>query len=173
MRATELVFDGSKLEIDSDQFSSGSLACICRIKGNPDDTRTLTFSLKSHNEVTEREDEDCGHRLEIAVHGAVHEFNCSENEWQVENFALDNVSIALFVEVPINKSMDYELSIQGIEYLSHVMRKHAVIAQLISALVSLHRKHNPSTTSIRNFKLLAIFYGCTARFVSELVGNPE
>ena len=24
-----------------------------------------------------------------------------------------------------------------------------------------------------NFKLLAIFCGCTARFVSDLVGNPE
>ena len=25
----------------------------------------------------------------------------------------------------------------------------------------------------RNFKPLAIFYGCTARFVSDVVGNPE
>ena len=25
----------------------------------------------------------------------------------------------------------------------------------------------------RNFKPLAIFRGCTARFVSDLVGNPE
>ena len=27
--------------------------------------------------------------------------------------------------------------------------------------------------SERNFKLLTIFCGCTARFVSDLVGNPE
>ena len=26
---------------------------------------------------------------------------------------------------------------------------------------------------IRNFKLLVIFYGCAARFVSDLVGYPE
>ena len=26
---------------------------------------------------------------------------------------------------------------------------------------------------LRNFKPLAIFCGCTARFVSDLVGNPE
>ena len=33
--------------------------------------------------------------------------------------------------------------------------------------------YNSSTTLIRNFKPLAIFCGCTARFVSDLVGNPE
>ena len=33
--------------------------------------------------------------------------------------------------------------------------------------------YNPFTTLIRNFKHLAIFCGCTARFVSDLVGNPE
>ena len=32
---------------------------------------------------------------------------------------------------------------------------------------------NPSTPSIRNFKPLAIFCDCTARFVSDLVGNPK
>ena len=31
----------------------------------------------------------------------------------------------------------------------------------------------PFTFYIRNFKPLAIFYGCTARFVLDLVGNPE
>ena len=30
-----------------------------------------------------------------------------------------------------------------------------------------------STSQILNFKLLAILCGCTARFVSDLVGNPE
>ena len=35
------------------------------------------------------------------------------------------------------------------------------------------RKYNPFTSYIRNFKPLAIFCGCTARFVSDLVGNPE
>ena len=34
-------------------------------------------------------------------------------------------------------------------------------------------KYTPSTTYIQNFKPLAIFYCCTARFVSDLVGNPE
>ena len=40
-------------------------------------------------------------------------------------------------------------------------------------LFSLHVWYNPSTTLIRNFKPLAIFCGCPARFVSDLVGNPE
>ena len=31
----------------------------------------------------------------------------------------------------------------------------------------------PNTEYIRNFKSLAIFCGCTARFVSDLVKNPE
>ena len=31
----------------------------------------------------------------------------------------------------------------------------------------------PSTSQIRNFMPLDIFSGCTARFVSDLVGNPE
>ena len=30
-----------------------------------------------------------------------------------------------------------------------------------------------STAYIRNFKPVATFYGCTVRFVSDLVGNPE
>ena len=33
--------------------------------------------------------------------------------------------------------------------------------------------HNPSTSYIRNFKPLVILCGYTARFVSDLVGNPE
>ena len=45
--------------------------------------------------------------------------------------------------------------------------------KLISAFGLLHRKYNPSTTYIRNFKSLAILCGCTAWFVSDLVGNPE
>ena len=36
-----------------------------------------------------------------------------------------------------------------------------------------NREYDPSTSKIRNFKLLSIFYGCIARFVSDLVGNPE
>ena len=32
---------------------------------------------------------------------------------------------------------------------------------------------SPSSTYIRNFKPLAIFCGCTDRFVSYLVGHPE
>ena len=31
----------------------------------------------------------------------------------------------------------------------------------------------PLLPKIRNFKSLVIFCGCTARFVSDLVGNPE
>ena len=46
-----------------------------------------------------------------------------------------------------------------------------VTAQLICAFVFAIR--NPSTTVIRNFKPLAIFFGCTALFVLDLVGNPE
>ena len=40
---------------------------------------------------------------------------------------------------------------------------------LISAFVF---RYTDSTIS-RNYKPLAIFCGCTARFVSDLVGNPE
>ena len=32
---------------------------------------------------------------------------------------------------------------------------------------------HPSTSQIRNFKPLAIFCGCTVRFVSDLVKKPE
>ena len=34
-------------------------------------------------------------------------------------------------------------------------------------------KYNPSHFYIRNIEPLAIFCGCTARFVSDLIGNPE
>ena len=37
----------------------------------------------------------------------------------------------------------------------------------------INTNYNPSTFQIGNFKPLAIFCGCTARFVSDLVGNPE
>ena len=40
-------------------------------------------------------------------------------------------------------------------------------------LFSLLRKYNPSTFYTRNFKPLAIFCSCIARFVSDLVGNPK
>ena len=39
-------------------------------------------------------------------------------------------------------------------------------------LFSLYGEYNPSTTEFRNFKSLAIFCGCTARFVSDQVENP-
>ena len=38
---------------------------------------------------------------------------------------------------------------------------------------SLHRSYNSSTFKIRNFKPLTSFFGCTARFVSDLLWNPE
>ena len=38
---------------------------------------------------------------------------------------------------------------------------------------SLHRKNDPSTSSIPNFKTLAIICGCTACFVSDQVGNQN
>ena len=66
--------------------------------------------------------------------------------------------------------------------LSHIMRKpafcicenkYAVQLPSYCAADPLHRLSNPSTSSIRNFKPLAIFCGCAARFVSDLVGNPE
>ena len=44
-------------------------------------------------------------------------------------------------------------------------------AQLISTFV--FATYNPSSSQIRNFKLLAIFCGCKAAFVSDLVGNPK
>ena len=40
-------------------------------------------------------------------------------------------------------------------------------------LFSLHIYYNPSTILIQNFKALAVFYGCTARIVLGLVGNPK
>ena len=38
---------------------------------------------------------------------------------------------------------------------------------------ALHRYNSPSTFYIRHFNLPAIFYGCTARFVSDLIWNTE
>ena len=40
-------------------------------------------------------------------------------------------------------------------------------------LVGWVRKYNPYYSKIRSFKPLAIFCGCTAWFVSDLVGKPE
>ena len=40
-------------------------------------------------------------------------------------------------------------------------------------LFSPYGKYNPSSTEVRNFKPLAIFCDCTARFVLDLVRNPE
>ena len=40
-------------------------------------------------------------------------------------------------------------------------------------LFSLHRQYNLSTNQILNFKPIAIFCSCTARFVLDLVGNHK
>ena len=49
----------------------------------------------------------------------------------------------------------------------------AVTAKLISAFVFATRIVQSLFFLDPNFKPLAIFRGCTARFVSDLVGNPE
>ena len=41
------------------------------------------------------------------------------------------------------------------------------------SLFLLYGKYNSCTTYTQNFKAPAIFCGCTAWFVSDLVGNPE
>ena len=41
------------------------------------------------------------------------------------------------------------------------------------SLFLLHRKHIPQLPRTQSFKSLSIFSGCTARFVSDLVGDPE
>ena len=45
--------------------------------------------------------------------------------------------------------------------------------QLCSDRTADQRLWFPYIASSRNFKPLAIFYGCTDWFVSDLVGNPE
>ena len=49
----------------------------------------------------------------------------------------------------------------------------AVTAKLISAFVFPTRIVQSLYYLIRNIKPLAIFFGCTDRFVSDLVGSPE
>ena len=83
------------------------------VNGRADEVRTLSFRLKTHNEDTEREDENCGHRIEIATHGEEYEFTCIEKEIRVESVALVNLTIALIVKGPVNISLEYKLSIQG------------------------------------------------------------
>ena len=46
-------------------------------------------------------------------------------------------------------------------------------AQPISASVFLHRYHNSSTSEIQDFKQIAIFCGCIAQFVLDLLGNSQ
>ena len=53
------------------------------------------------------------------------------------------------------------------------MRKQRLCFAVSAPLFSLHRQYNPSTFLFRNFKPLAIFYGCTARFVLDQVKNTE
>ena len=49
-----------------------------------------------------------------------------------------------------------------------------VTTQLISAFVfAIWLVQSLYFLNPKNFKPLAIFYDCTARFVSDLVGNPE
>ena len=47
------------------------------------------------------------------------------------------------------------------------------LVQINSSSSSLHRYYNSPSSKIRKIKRLAIFCGCTAWFVSDLVGNPE
>ena len=47
------------------------------------------------------------------------------------------------------------------------------VVKLISAFVFATRIVQSPLSLIQNFKPLAIFCDCTARFVSDLVGNPE
>ena len=49
---------------------------------------------------------------------------------------------------------------------------HAITAVLRRDIPGTYR-HCENGASIRNLKPLAIFCGCIARFVSDLVGNPE
>ena len=78
----------------------------------------------------------------------------------------------------------YQLMLNIQEYMSPVTRKAAFFIcknkdanlprSLSAPLFPLLRWYNPSAPYIRNSKPLVIFYcGCTARFVSDLVGNPE
>ena len=78
-----------------------------------------------------------------------------------------------FMPMPSNK---------GADYMSLVMRKLAFCIcenkeadQLRSDRQADQRLcfRYIDSTKIRNFKFLAIFCDCTARFVSDLVGNPE
>ena len=43
----------------------------------------------------------------------------------------------------------------------------------LNAFIFATQEYNPSTSEIQNFKPLVIFFGCEARFVSDLIRNPE
>ena len=59
--------------------------------------------------------------------------------------------------------------------MSRVMRKLAfcICENKDAVQLGCNPYYNPPTSYIRNFKPLIIFSGCTAQFVSDLVGNPE
>ena len=58
--------------------------------------------------------------------------------------------------------------------MSHIMRKLVfAYAKTKAAVKRLCFGHIDSTIYFLNFKPLDIFCGCTARFVSDLVGNPD
>ena len=57
--------------------------------------------------------------------------------------------------------------------LGKSVRVHHSITAVLCRDVPGPYMHCENGASIRNLKPLAIFCGCTARFVSDLVGNPE
>ena len=57
--------------------------------------------------------------------------------------------------------------------LGKSVRVHHGITDVLRRDVPGSYRHCENGASIRNLEPLAIFCGCTARFVSDLVGNPE
>ena len=57
--------------------------------------------------------------------------------------------------------------------LGKSVRVHHGITAVLRRDVPGPYRHCKNGASIRNLKPLAILCGCTARFVSDLVGNPE
>ena len=57
--------------------------------------------------------------------------------------------------------------------LGKSVRVHPGITAVLHRDVTGPYRHFENGASIRNLKSLAIFCGCTARFVSDLVGNPD
>ena len=57
--------------------------------------------------------------------------------------------------------------------LGKSVRVHHGITAVLRRNVPGPYRHCENEASIRNLKPLAILCGCTARFVSDLVGNPD